>query len=298
MNDQAQRLRDLAKSRTFSTPVRVNQSGQFSGHCKSIAITSGKGGVGKTNIALFFSVILAQIRKRVLLLDADLGLANVHILLGIAPRHNISHFLDGECSLDQVVYRCEEAGFDIIPGASGLEKLANLDRGRLELLQHEFFKLEKNYDYIIFDTGAGISSAVTCFASKTDISIVVMTPEPTSLSDAYAMIKVLREKGCSKIGVIENMAVSDHGAAEMFDKLNAIVVKFLKDPVELWGILPFNKELPKSVRKQRVLVLDKPYDPFSRLMRSIVSKVIGVPSGSRPGFFARLLNSEIVNKAG
>lgn len=293
VKDQAQRLRELARKRAFTGYNTVNKKIPDNQSCKSIAVTSGKGGVGKTNIALFFAVILAQSKKRVLLLDADLGLANVHILLGIAPKYNISHFLEGECSLNHIIYKNESAGFDIIPGASGMEKLANLDRGRLEFLQHEFFKLEQNYDYIIIDTGAGIGSVVTRFASKADVTVVVMTPEPTSLSDAYAMIKVLNEKQCSKIGVIINMAGSDRNAVEIFDRLNTIVLKFLKKSVEIWGILPINKDIPRYVRKQSVFVLDKPYDQFSKRTGSIVRKVSGISCYQKQGFFARFLSSGI-----
>src|SRR5690554_939497 len=294
VKDQAQRLRELARNRTFTGSFSANHAVLTHHRCKSIAVTSGKGGVGKTNIALFIAVTMAQSKKRVLLLDADLGLANVHILLGIAPKYNISHFIEGECALDQIICKSGPSDFDIIPGASGLEKLANLDRGRLEFLQHEFFKLEQNYDYILIDTGAGIGSVVTCFASKADTTIVVMTPEPTSLSDAYATIKVLNEKGCSRIGVIVNMAGSDHGGAEIFDRLNTVVLKFLKKPIEIWGILPINKEVPRYIRKQSVFVLDKPYDNFSKRIGSIVRKVSGISCNDKQGFFARLMDSEIV----
>ena len=288
MNDQAQNLRDLVRRESPGTPcnrpVRARSTS-----CKSISVTSGKGGVGKTNIALFVAVTLSTARKRVLLMDADLGLANVHILLGIAPKFNISHFIDGECTLEKVICR-GPGGIDILPGASGLEKLANLDQGRLEYLQKEFTEIEREYDYLIVDTGAGIGSVVTRFASTTDITLLVMTPEPTSLADAYAMVKVLYEKGVQKVGVIVNMALSDRDGIETFDRLNALVVKFLKRPLEKFGILPANRELSKYIRMQKVFVVEKAQDQFTLKVRGIVQKISGLSLTGKKGFFGKFLN--------
>jgi flagellar biosynthesis protein FlhG len=294
VNDQAQKLRELARARDAVGLQTKNNSVPLSKDlttCKSIAVTSGKGGVGKTNIALSLAVTLAAFRKKVLLLDADLGLANVHILFGMAPQLNLSHFIDGKNSLEQII--CTGPGnIDILPGASGLETLANLDLGRLERLQHEFTRIEQQYDYIIIDTGAGIGSIVTLFASKADFSLLVMTPEPTSFADAYAMVKVLYEKGTQRVGVVVNMVVSDRDGAETFDRLNALVVRFLKKPVGLIGILPVNREIPLSVRRQSILVLDKINDPFSLRIQGIARKLSGLPSVQKLGFFKRIFKTD------
>lgn len=288
MRDQAQKLREMAMERGIE-PVQHQQ--KPSGTCKSIAVTSGKGGVGKTNVALFTAVFVAAFRKKVLLLDADLGLANVHILLGMIPDKNISHYIDGQCSVDKIIYR-GPGGIDIIPGASGLEKLANIDLGRLELLQHEFMKLESKYDFMIIDTGAGIGTNVTQFASKTDLSLIVMTPEPTSLADAYAMVKVLYEKGCTKIAVVVNMCASEREGNETFDRLNALVVKFLKRPLELFGTLPLDRDVSQCVKKQKLMVLDKGHDAFNKKVLEIARKVSGVQVIQKQGFFSRFWNKE------
>jgi len=263
-----------------------------SGICKSIAVTSGKGGVGKTNVALFTAVFVAAFRKKVLLLDADLGLANVHILLGLIPDKNISHYIDGQCSLDKIIYR-GPGGVDIIPGASGLDKLANIDLGRLELLQHEFMKLESKYDFMIIDTGAGIGINVTQFASKADLSLIVMTPEPTSLADAYAMVKVLYDKGSAKIAVVVNMCASEREGNETFDRLNALVVKFLKRPLEFFGTLPMDREVSQCVKKQKLIVLDKGHEAFNKKVLDIARKVSGVQAIQKPGFFSRFWNKDL-----
>jgi len=285
--DQAQKLRELVESRNLqktSSPPTGNVNNKS---CRSIAITSGKGGVGKTNISLFLALVLASTRKRVLLLDADLGLANVHILLGIAPKHDISHFIKAECRLKDIICK-GPGGIDILPGASGLENLANLDSGRLELLQHEFAAIEQDYDYILIDTGAGIGAAVTQFASRADMAVLVMTPEPTSLADAYAMVKVLYERGCTHIGTVVNMANSDIDGSETFDRLNAIVVKFLKKPLELLGTLPFDRDLPKCVRRQKLLVVEKAESGFTVRIQAIARKISGSVPVRKQSFFSRL----------
>ncbi|HEX3019056.1 MAG TPA: MinD/ParA family protein [Chitinispirillaceae bacterium] len=288
MNDQAEKLREMARNHTSMT---ANASAQNNNspeiiRCKSIAVTSGKGGVGKTNVAISLAVTLASFRKKVLLMDADLGLANVHILLGLAPSFNLSHFFDKVCLLDQVIIR-GVYGIDILPGASGFEKLANLDQGRLEFLQHSFHNLEQQYDYMIIDTGAGIGANVVRFASKTDLAVLVMSPEPTSLADAYAMVKVLYEHGSQKVQILVNMAVSDKDGLETFDRLNALVVKFLKKPLELLGILLINREIPQFVRKQRLLVMEKVNDSFTLRIAAAARKLSGTITGRKIGFFRK-----------
>lgn len=289
MNDQAQRLRELARNRELVNTLTASNLKNFSSgviRCKSIAVTSGKGGVGKTNIALSLAVVLASLRKKVLLLDADLGLANVHILLGLAPKFNLSHFLDQTCTLEQLIIK-GIGGVDILPGASGLDKLANLDQGRLEFLQHSFFNLEQKYDFMIIDTGAGIGANVIRFASRADLSVLVMSPEPTSLADAYAMVKILYENGAQRIQTLVNMAVSERDGLETFDRINALVVKFLKKPLEFLGVLLFNKEIPLFVRKQRLLVLEKPGDGFSLRIAAVARKLSGLAPVKRAGFFRK-----------
>lgn len=288
MNDQAQRLRELARSHELVNSAATSSDNTTfqTVRCKSIAVTSGKGGVGKTNIALSLAVSLASMKKKVLLLDADLGLANVHILLGLAPRFNLSHFFDQSCTLEQVIFRGVE-GVDILPGASGLENLANLDQGRLELLQHHFHNLEQQYDFMIIDTGAGIGANVIRFASKTDLVVLVMSPEPTSLADAYAMVKVLYEKGARRIQTLVNMAASEREGVETFDRLNALVVKFLKQPLELLGIILFNREMPKFVKRQRLMVLDKKGNDFSVRIAAAARRLSGITPVKRTGFFKK-----------
>jgi flagellar biosynthesis protein FlhG len=292
VNDQAQKLRELAQNKMVDNDVikPVQHRNRTGKAFKSIAITSGKGGVGKSNIALFLATTLAHDQKKVLLLDADLGLANVHILLGIAPVHTVTHFIDGHCSMNQIITETT-AGFDIIPGASGIEKMANIDSVRLSRLQHGLYQLENNYDFLIVDTGAGIGSTVTKFASNTDFTLIIMTPEPTSLADAYAMVKVLHERNTPNIGIVVNMSSSDREGVETFDKLNALVLKFLKRPVAHYGTLPFFNEVGRYVKKQSCLLLEKNTTAFSRRILGIARRLYNINSLNQKGFFNRILSS-------
>jgi flagellar biosynthesis protein FlhG len=290
VNDQAQRLRKLATDHKLS-PVREPAVGIRSGPAgapHSIAITSGKGGVGKTNCALMLATALAGMKKKVLLLDADLGLANVHILLGVAPRLTLSHVVDGSCPLDAVV-TSTRGGFDIIPGASGIEKMANIDSARLDLLRREFLRLENRYDILLIDTGAGIGATVTQFASGADLVLIVMTPEPTSLADAYAMVKVLSERSARPVGVIVNMAASDAEGTEIFDKLNALVVKFLKRSLEHIATLPRNRDVGQYVRRQRLLLLEKKTTVLAQRIYQLAARITGSRYRVGGGFFERLV---------
>ena len=295
MNDQAQKLRELvrAQSQNFPTNNSATSNKKTPRTCKVITVTSGKGGVGKTNIALFLAVALGAAKKKVLLLDADLGLANVHILLGSAPKFNLSHVISGQCKIDEVISG-GPSGISIIPGASGLEELANLDIGRLEYLRHSLATLENSYDFVIIDTGAGISNATTQFASNADLVLLVMTPEPTSLADAYAMVKVLNEKGASRISTVVNMAVSDKDGTETFDRLNTIVLKFLKRQVELFGILPADNEIGRFVRKQKLFTIENPGSVIALRINNIARRICGVQIVENQGFFARLFRPKAI----
>ena len=291
MRDQAQRLRELALENDNAPKQSADESavGNSGSPTRSLAIVSGKGGVGKTNIALMLSIALSALHKKVLLFDADLGLANVHIMLGIAPKWNLAHVVDGRCSMKDII--CEgPAGIDLAPGASGMEAMANLAPARMAALRRSLCSLEHKYDYLLIDTAAGIGTATTAFALAADMSICVMTPEPASLADAYAMIKVLTEQPTSRIGVIVNMAADEKDGRNAFDRLDALVVKFLQRHVGLLGILPADPLVGALARRQKILSLEKPGALLAARLTGVARGLCGFPRSKIPApFFARVL---------
>jgi len=289
--DQAHNLRVLAQKK--AKPVHgIHGDGekkqwQKQSNCRTIAVTSGKGGVGKTNIALMLAIGLAKLKKKVLLLDADLGLANVHILLGLAPKKHLGDILEGNGEISEVI--CQGPyGLDILPGASGLEALANMDSVQHETLRKRLHGIESTYDFMIIDTSAGIGRGTTEFCRHADLGLLVLTPEPTSLSDAYAMVKVLYQKKIHKLAVLVNMAQSEPEGKEIFDKLNMLVVKFLKEGLRLIDICPADPDVPRLIRKQKIILLESPQKKISLKLQTCARRLAGLPPLKKNGFFSRL----------
>ncbi|MDD5675485.1 MAG: AAA family ATPase [Chitinivibrionales bacterium] len=294
MTDQASLLRAMVA--TPQAPLKTDGAATLpfvpSGVHKSISITSGKGGVGKTTVSLGLAFAIAAGKKKVLLLDADLGLANVHIALGIAPRFNISHVVAGQCALEEVIVKGPQ-GIAILPGASGLETLANIDAARLGRLLRQLALIERNYDVLVVDTAAGISSTTTEFAGSADVALVVVTPEPTSMADAYAMIKVLSRRDQVSIRVVINMAKSEQEGVQIFDRLNALVVKFIQKPLACAAIVPFDGSVQKALKQQQAGAEMHRISPFQRGMHTLAQTIVGMPPpvSSAGGFFARFFKN-------
>jgi len=291
MIDQAQKLREIFSSQKkegAKTPSleKNNSAKKKTSFCKTIAITSGKGGVGKSNICISLGIALSAMKKRVCIFDADLGLANIHILLGISPSKNLSHYIAKSCSLNDIISSLPN-GICIIPASSGLETMADLEPLQLKSLIREMALLEQNYDYILIDTSAGIGRNAVEFASCADMSILVVTPEPTSLADAYAMAKILINKNTDAIYVIVNMAESDSEGKETFDKLNALVVKFLKKKLNFLGVIPFDKQVGNFVKYQKLPLLDGKKSMFNIRSAQCARVLLGMQQKEKESFFER-----------
>ena len=287
MNDQAKTLRQSFGA-SLAAAGNVGQRPHAKATaCTSIAVTSGKGGVGKSHISLSLAIALSSLNKKVCIVDADLGLANIHLLLGIVPKRNLSHLIDEECSLSEIITN-GPAGVHIIPGASGLEKLADLDPLRMGMLQRKLVELENQYDFLVIDTGAGIGKIAVEFASKADMAVVVLTPEPASFADAYAMVKVLFDKKIARLAALLNMVSSDAEGKETFDKLNTLVVKFLKRPLDFIGMLPYDKQVSVLAKRQKMVMLEDARSLFAGRMSAIARAISGVRVSRRESFFSRL----------
>lgn len=250
---------------------------------KVIAVTGGKGGVGKTNVTLNMAVAMAGQGKRVMVLDADLGLANVDVLLGIRVTKNLSHVLSGECTLDEILVEGPN-GVLIAPATSGTQSMVELSQTEHAGLIRAFSSMETQIDVLLVDTAAGISDMVLSFAKASQDILIVVCDEPTSITDAYALIKLLsKEHGCYKFKVVANMVRSLREGQELFAKLTRVTERFLDATLELVACIPYDNNVRLSVRKQKVVVDGFPKSPASLAFRALASRAVGWPVPDQAG---------------
>ena len=243
-----------------------------------IAVTSGKGGVGKTNVSVNLSAALAAAGERVLLMDADLGLANVDVLLGLSPEFDLQHVINGEKSLDEVVIP-GPAGFQLIPASSGVEHMAELTTLQQASLITAFSELKTPIDTLIVDTAAGISGSVVSFAKACQEVIVVVCDEPTSLTDAYALIKVMSTRhGVSRFQMLANMVKDENQGLLLYDKLLNTCDRFLNVGLGYLGAMPFDDQLRAAVKAQQPVVSAYPRSRAAKAMARIAEKVKAWPA--------------------
>lgn len=227
---------------------------------QTIAIASGKGGVGKTSIAVNTALKLALDKKRVALLDADFGLANAHIMLDQRVEANVSDFLNGLKGLDDIIYNCF-AGLKLIPGGSGILDVMNIDSQKRWEVVRSVDHLKDDLDYLFVDTPAGASDSSIEFAAACDNTVVILVGEPTSFMDAYAFIKALNiEKGINKVSVIVNLAQSKAVAKDSFERFQKICIKFLDIELNFLGWLPDSKVISNSIISRKPYILNKNLD--------------------------------------
>ncbi len=239
-----------------------------------LSVTSGKGGVGKTNIAVNLACCLAEKGRRVILLDADLGLANVDVMLGLTPPLNLFHLFSEKASLKDILFPTPY-GFSILPAASGVDKMIALDTGqKLELLE-AMDALENKLDYLIVDTGAGIADNVLYFNLAVQERVVVLTPEPTSLTDAYALIKVMKlEHGIERFQVLVNMASDVAAARQTYKRLHEACDQFLSGvSLDLLGFVPRDHTVRDAIMAQKPLVAYSPASPAAKAIAAAASTI-------------------------
>lgn len=290
--DQAEKLRMMVKEQI--APRRV---------ARVITVTSGKGGVGKSSVSVNLAIALSKLGNRVIILDADFGLANIEVMLGIRPQYNLADLMFRGKSLSDIVTEGpENIGF--ISGGSGIQELTNLTRDQIVYLIQKLVELDEKADVIIIDTGAGIADSVLEFVAASSEVLLIATPEPTSITDAYALLKTLnRRKDVSMqdtvINVVANRIDSYDDGKELYDKLSLVVNKFLNLKLEYLGALPQDSCVSKAVMHQKPAITLYPNSQFSKTLLAFANilceKTIDNPKSKKgiAQLFTNLLRSRI-----
>jgi flagellar biosynthesis protein FlhG len=259
--DQAAGLRRMIKSQ----PVRV------------MAVTSGKGGVGKTNVSVNLGVSLAAQGRNVMLMDADLGLANVDIMLGLHPKYDLSHVVSGECTLEEVMCTGPQ-GLRVVPASSGLQAMAELSTAEHAGVIRAFSEISYSPDVLIIDTAAGISDNVVSFSRASQEVVVVVCDEPASITDAYALIKLLsREYNIYRFRIITNRVHNVQEGRILYNKILKVTDRYLDVALDFMGVVPEDNFLRKAVQKQRAVV-----DAFPRSKSALAFKKLATKADSWP----------------
>ncbi|MGR9050135.1 MinD/ParA family protein [Halobacillus faecis] len=258
MNDQAEILR------------RRMQKMEGKRQVKTIAIASGKGGVGKSNFCINFALQLIKEGKKVLIFDLDIGMGNIDILMGRSPKRTFVDLFREELSIHDII-ELGPRSLSYIAGGSGLSHIFELDQEKFAYFQSEFEQLTQSFDFILFDMGAGATQDSLHFISSAHEAIVVTTPEPTSITDGYAMIKHLVHKDKSlPIKILVNRSLNEKNGRATFERMSLVVKKFLDSEVDLLGILPDDRSVLEAVNKQQPFVIDSPKSKVSRSLEELV----------------------------
>ncbi len=262
--DQAESLRELMKKQSQKSLARV------------ITVTSGKGGVGKSSISVNLALQLAKLGKRVIILDADFGLANIEVMLGIRPKYNLADLMFKGMKLKDIITE-GPMGIGFISGGTGIQELNNLKSDQIELMTSQLYELDELADIVIIDTGAGISSVVLQFVILSSEVLLVATPEPTSLTDAYALLKTLNSFGDiikdKTISLIANRVPSDKEGYQLYNNFNVVVEKFLDIKLEYMGAVLQDSNLMKAILQQEPVSVMYPASPATKSVQSIAEKL-------------------------
>lgn len=280
MIDQAKQLREKMlqkKGKKSNRQTRV------------IAVTSGKGGVGKSNFALNFALSLTAEEKKVLIFDVDLGFANIDVLLGRSPEESIASLLDKDLSIWDII---EEGpmGLQFISGGTGFDEMFRLDETKMNKFFHEMSKLQGSVDYIILDTGAGLSYENMRFILAADDVILVTTPEPTSITDAYSVVKMVQVKDPNvHMALVVNQCTSDNEAKGTAENFKHVTEKFLNKEIDLLGSIPHDAIVPAAVKKQVPFVLAYPNSQAAHAMKKLAHGYLKLPVPYKLGLKGFLL---------
>lgn len=287
--DQADKLRKKVEMLKVQAPT-----------ARVIAVTSGKGGVGKTSISVNLALQFRAQGKKVVVLDADFGLANVEIMLGIRPQYNLADLVFHNKEINDIITEGPN-GIGFISGGSGVQDLVNLDKEHIKKLITKLVKLDSMYDIIIIDTGAGIADSVIEFVLSSPEVLLVVTPEPTSITDAYSLLKAVNRKKEFKreenaIKVITNRVSDSDEGKEIFDKISIVVSKFLNINMEYLGYIPYDKRIAHAVMEQKPISISLPDSDASIRFQNICERLLDIPVSEERNGIAKVLLSFIKSK--
>ena len=287
--DQAEQLRNIIKLN--NQPARPL--------ARVITVTSGKGGVGKSNVSINLAIQLRKLGQRVIILDADFGLANIEIMFGTVPKHNLCDLIyQGKNIKEIITWGPEDVGF--ISGGSGIAGLSNLSRDYLSYIIQNLAELDAITDVIIVDTGAGISDAVLDFLVASGEILLVTTPEPTSITDSYSLLKALNRhprfsREASQIKVIANRVEAGEEGRALFNKLNTVVTRYLKLQIEFLGAVPYDNQLSRAVMQQTPVSIQNPNAKSAKAFEGIAAVLMNkevsqmVPRRGMAAFFSHIV---------
>lgn len=298
MYDQAEKLRQLLRKTNDNHQENFNS--KRTNNTRIIAVTSGKGGVGKTNFSINLAISLSNLGYSVLVLDADIGLANIDVLLGLFPKETISSILTKNKKITDVITDGPN-GIKIIAGGSGLYDMLQLNNESLDYLIKQLIELENLFDFVIIDTGAGISEIVMSFVAAAHEVVLITTPEPTSLTDVYALIKAMRIQGYNgQLKLVVNKAENYKEALNVYEKLSIASSKFLNTKIENYGYIINSKQVEEAVKNQHPFLTLYPNSTIAKNINSIAIKIIGTSieneSNNLKSFISRFRNF-FINKA-
>ena len=269
--DQAEQLRKMMQQTESKPKARV------------ITVTSGKGGVGKTSISINLAIQLTRLGKKVVVFDADFGLANIEVMLGVRPQYNLADMMFRGKDLTDIITQGEE-GISFISGGSGIQELASMNREQVMYLTSRLIALDKFADVIIVDTGAGISDSVLEFVLASTEVLLVATPEPTSITDAYALLKALNRKEefvkeDTSIKMISNRVNSLAEGQSLYEKMSVVSDKFLNIPITYLGSVPMDDQISKAVMRQKPVSVINPEAPSSKAIKQIAETLLDLDTG-------------------
>jgi flagellar biosynthesis protein FlhG len=295
MVEQEVRPRDQAGTLRAMTNSQETTDSMVTSATRVFSITSGKGGVGKTAVVANTAVLLAKLGKRVLILDADLGLANIDVVFGLAPSQNLNHFFSGESDLPSILVE-GPLGIKILPAGSGVQRFTRLDSQQKLRLLDGLDSMHNDFDFVLIDTEAGISENVTYFNTAAQEILVVTTPEPTAITDAYALMKLLSNQYQEKhFSLIVNFIKNEEEALDVYRKITMVANRYLDISIDYMGSIPKDPQMIDAIRKQQVLVQlfpeSKTCSAFEALARNLLHEPQSLEAkGSIQFFWKRLLD--------